>query len=447
MTELTKEELLEKIKALELENKQLKDVNVMGKSNENTIDYDAKFPKIDEHFSLDEYKRYGRQMIVPEFGSRKSQIRLKEAKILVIGAGGLGCPALLYLSASGIGEIGIIDDDIVDVSNLHRQVLHTTESVGLYKCESAKRYISKLNPHVKVITYPFRLSNENATSIIGKYDLILDCTDSPNSRYLINDASVVCGKTIVSGSGLKTDGQLSVLNFNKIGPCYRCFYPKPPSPNSVTSCTDGGVVGPAIGLVGITMALEAIKVLTKFYTNDNFKPFLSMYSGYPQQQIRVFKMRNKQPNCVVCGNEPTITEATLVNNEINYAEFCGKVNPDVLKPELRISVKEYHDYIQNPLNNNSILIDVRPKEQYEITRLPNSINIEWEPTLYKATDLESYLPSNIKESDIFVVCRYGNDSQAAAKKFIEDFGLTKVKDIKGGINKWSEEIDQNIPKY
>lgn len=448
MNDLSREDLLEKIRLLELENAKLKESKSAVATVSDQCEYDAKYPKIDEYFSSDEYKRYGRQMIVPQFGSLMSQVKLKKSKVLFIGAGGLGCPALLYLSASGVGEIGIIDDDLVDISNLHRQVLHTTESVGIHKCESAKRYINKLNPHVKVNTYPFRLSNDNAFDIIEKYDLILDCTDTPATRYLINDVSVICGKTIVSGSGLKTDGQLSILNFRGIGPCYRCFYPKPPSPGSVTSCSDGGVVGPAIGLIGITMALEAIKVITDFYTDETFKPFLSMYSGYPQQQIRVFKMRNKQSNCAVCGNNPTVLKSTISDNDIDYAEFCGRVNPNVLAPELRISVQEYHNYINSSQGDNSILIDVRPKEQYEITKLPNSINIAWDPTFIKSDNIDSYLPSNFdKDTNTFVMCRYGNDSQMATKKLIENFGFNKVKDIKGGINKWSEEIDSKIPQY
>lgn len=447
MDQLSKEELIERIKSLEQENEQLK-LNQRSEELSHKTTNDAKYKKIDEHFTLDEYKRYGRQMIVPQFGSLKSQVKLKESRVLVIGAGGLGCPALLYLSAAGVGEIGIVDDDLVDISNLHRQVLHTTESVGIYKCESAKRYLNKLNPHVRVNTYPTRLSNDNAFNIIEKYDLVLDCTDTPNTRYLINDVSVLCGKTIVSGSGLKTDGQLSILNFHGIGPCYRCFYPKPPSPGSITSCADGGVIGPAIGLVGITMALEAIKLITGFYTNENFKPFLSMYSGYPQQQIRVFKMRNKQKTCAVCGEEPTVLKSTIVDNQIDYAEFCGKVNPNVLSPEKRVSVKDYYNYINSNKNENSILIDVRPKEQYEITKLPNSINIEWDPILMKADDIDSYLPTHFaKDKDTFVICRYGNDSQMAAKKLLESFGFSNVKDIRGGINKWSEDIDNSIPQY
>ncbi|KAG7691575.1 hypothetical protein KL930_005205 [Ogataea haglerorum] len=210
--------------------------------------------------SLNEYLRYGRQLIVPEFGLQ-GQISLKESRVLVVGAGGLGCPALQYLVGAGFGTVGIVDHDTVDMSNLHRQTLHTTETVGMLKCESAKLQLAKLNPLVQINTHPVALSQDNSFGIFEQYDIVLDCTDTPATRYLINDTAVLLGLTIISGSGLKTEGQLSILNFNNTGPCYRCFYPTPPPPSSVTACSDGGVLGPIIGIMGVMMALEAIKVV------------------------------------------------------------------------------------------------------------------------------------------------------------------------------------------
>lgn len=438
MTE-SNEELLARIRALELENNQLK--QELG--HESTTK-EVSLENSRTELSLEEYVRYGRQMIVPQFGSLPSQLKLKQSKILVVGAGGLGCPSLLYLAAAGIGEIGIIDHDTVEISNLHRQVLHTTNNVGKFKCESAKEYLNKLNPHVYIKTYPFKLTSDNAFDIIEQYDLVLDCTDAPAIRYLINDVSVLCGKTIVSGSGLKTDGQLSILNFDNYGPCYRCFYPQPPSAESVTSCSDGGVIGPAIGLVGITMAIETIKLLTNFYSKDNFQPFLTIYSGYPLQQLRMFKMRNKQNNCQVCGDKPKITKEVIQSNQIDYVAFCGKPNYNVLSKENRITVNEY-----NESGTSSILIDVRPKEQFEIVHLPNSINIPWDTKFKNLDDLDGLIPSSFnKDNDqAFVVCRYGNDSQLAASKMINNMGFGNVKDIIGGLNMWSNKIDPNFPKY
>lgn len=438
----TKADLLARIAALEAENALLRAQTVSHKP------YNDEYPRLDAHFSADEYRRYGRQMIVPEMGALDGQKRLQNAKVLVVGAGGLGCPALLYISAAGVGNIGIVDADTVDTSNLHRQVLHTTETVGMLKCESAKRYIGRLNPHVQVQTYAVRLSNDNAFDIIRNYDIVLDCTDTPATRYLINDVAVLCGKTVVSGSGLKADGQLSILNFNNVGPCYRCFYPKPPSPESVTTCSDGGVIGPAIGLVGVTMAMETIKLVTKYYENGTFQPFISMYSAYPQQKLRVFKMRSKVPACTVCGSNPAVSEKAIVLNEIDYAAFCGKLNPNVLDAQLRVSVRELHS-ILNSQTERPFLLDVRPKEQFAITKLSNSTNIQWDPDFSKLESIDSFLPSdfNKKEDQILVICRYGNDSQLAARKLIEELHFENVKDVKGGLNRWSEEIDPTIPIY
>lgn len=435
---MSTKELLQRIQELEAENAELK----LAQS----VPISAKYEKIDSHFSLEEYRRYGRQMIVPGFGSLAAQKKLKDASVLVVGAGGLGCPALLYLGGAGIGKIGIVDNDTVDISNLHRQVLHTTENVGMLKCESAKRYLNRLNPHVQVVTHAERLSNDNSFDIISPYDLVVDCTDTPATRYLINDVSVLCGKTIVSGSGVKSDGQITILNFQNFGPCYRCFHPSPPKPDSVSTCGDAGVLGPAIGLTGISLAVETIKVLTGHY-DENFTPFLSMYSAYPQQTMRVFKMRNRQPGCVACGSNPTISRKVIETGSIDYALFCGSVSSNVLSELQRVDVKQYEAI--RKANPKSILIDVRPKEQFLITSLPNSINIDWTSKMSKLDSVSQFLPENFNkdEDEVYVICRYGNDSQLASKKLMDDFNFKRVKDIKGGMYKWSTDIDPNVPIY
>lgn len=450
MTETSNEELRRRIAELELDNGNLRHkLNTLTHSTTEECDHQTSDSNGD--LTLEEYLRYGRQMIVPLFGSLKSQLKLRKAKALVIGAGGLGCPALQYLSAAGIGEIGIIDGDKVEVSNLHRQVLHNTRSLGQYKCESAKKYIQLLNPHVKIKTYMEHLTNGNAFEIIKDYDLVLDCTDSPATRYLINDVCVLSKKTIVSGSGLRSDGQLTVLNFKNIGPCYRCFYPKPPSPGSVSSCSDSGVIGPAIGLIGVAMASEAIKVITDFYSESNFEPFLASYTGYPYQQLRNFKMRKRQASCVICGTCPMISRSDIETGKIDYASFCGKIDSNVLDAKHRISVEELRDSMTTRKEDKTkcVIIDVRPKEQYEIVSLPNSINIPWESTFSKLESLDTFLLNtyNNQNTKMYTICRYGNDSQFAAKMLIEKFGCKNVQDIKGGLNKWSEVIEKSIPKY
>lgn len=386
--------------------------------------------------SFEEHRRYGRQMIVSEFGSLQSQLKLKQCRTLVVGAGGLGCPSLMYLVGAGVGTIGIVDDDVVDETNLHRQVLHSTTSVGRLKCESAKSYLQTLNPNVNITTYPVRLSNKNAFEIFAHFDLVLDCTDAPASRYLINDVAVYFNIPVVSGSGLRTEGQLSVFNYEN-GPCYRCFYPDPPAANSVTSCSEGGVLGPVIGLLGTAMAVEAIKIITGFY-HDKFKPFLTMYSAYPQQTFRVFKMRGRQKTCL-CNH---ITKQAI--ESIDYSEFCGTLGPvNVLSDEHRISV---HDY-NSARNSDHVLVDVRPKEQFEVSTFPGAVNIPWDSVLSKTTTIDNIdNVDNVElEKPIYVVCRYGNDSQLATKKLLE-MGYN-AKDIRGGVSRWYAEVDQNIPFY
>lgn len=399
-----------------------------------------------QSLSLHEYKRYGRQMIVPEFGSLPSQLKIKNSKILVIGAGGLGCPALLYLAAAGIGKIGILDNDTVDESNLHRQVLHTTKSVGMLKCESAKLYLQNLNPNVEIVTHPMRLSNDNAFDVITLYDLVIDCTDTPATRYLINDVSVLTGKTIVSGSGVKTHGQVTILNYHNQGPCYRCFYPKPPKPESVSTCGDSGVFGPAIGLTGIMLATETIKVLTGFY-DDSFLPFLLLYTAYPQNSVRAFKMRGRKADCAVCGVNPSIQKSHIESGLIDYHAFCGSILYLVTSPHERLSVLEAQKRMA--AEDRFLLIDTRPEEQFLITSLPSAINIEWERKLSRLESIDQYLPEDfLRETDpIFVICRYGNDSRLALRKLKDEMGFNNVFDLVGGIDKWSRDVDPMIPLY
>lgn len=439
------EDLHLRIQQLEAENEKLRnDLKRASPSTNQLSDQDG--PSNDPDFSLEEFRRYGRQMIVPEFGSLPAQRRLKKAKILVIGAGGLGSPALLYLTAAGVGRIGIVDNDTVDISNLHRQVIHTSDYVGRLKCDSAKSYLNRLNPHVDIVTHPVRLDNGNAFGIFAQYDLIVDCTDAPAIRYLINDVAVLSGKTVVSGSGVKTDGQFTILNLNNTGPCYRCFYPQPPKPESVSSCGDAGVFGPAIGMTGISLATETLKVLTGFY-EEKFTPFLAMYTAFPQQVLRQFKMRNRQATCAVCGTQPTIKKEAIESGEINYEVFCGSVNSNVLTSKQRLDAIDVSQRLAN--EKSSLLLDVRPPEQFKIAQIAGAINLDWVLRLSKLDSPDSVVPETFDKSNdnLYVICRYGNDSQLATKKLIDEFGFMNVHDIKGGLNKWSETVDKKIPKY
>lgn len=388
----------------------------------------------------DEYRRYGRQMIVPQFQLLDGQHRLRKARVLVVGAGGLGCPALMYLAAAGVGQIGIVDGDTVDISNLHRQVLHSTDSAGILKCESARMYLERLNPHCEIKTFPLRLGPDNAFEIIEMYDFVLDCTDSPASRYLVNDVLVLCHKPIISGLGVTTEGQIAIYNFNNTGPCYRCFYPHPPLPGQVVLCSDGGVIGPVIGLVGVSMAIEAIKVITGYYTPETFRPFLAQYLAYPQQQLRTFKMRSRSKVCAACGENPSITKSDIESGSIDYGLFCGSITPALILPEFRHLPTMAASFL---LKHSHQVLDVRPVEHFRITRLANLINIPL-TTLRKTPSLQ-LLQLVDNEKPILVVCRFGNDSQAAVR-LLQDYGYSAC-DMIGGLDRYRVDVDPEMPEY
>ncbi|SCV06121.1 LANO_0H22562g1_1 [Lachancea nothofagi CBS 11611] len=400
--------------------------------------------------SLEEFKRYGRQMIVEDTGGVAGQLKLRGSKVLVIGAGGLGCPCLPYLAGAGVGQIGIVDNDVVETSNLHRQVLHDSSKVGMLKCESAKEVLLKLNPHVTIDTYPVRLNYSNAFDIFQHYDIVLDCTDTPLTRYLISDVAVNLRMTVVSASGLGSEGQLSILNFKDVGPCYRCFYPVPPPPNAVSSCQEGGVIGPCIGLVGVMMAIETIKIILDIYTLDNFQPFLMQYSGFPVQTLRTFKMRGRQTSCKACGDNRTISRKAIEAGDVDYELFCGKRKYDVCSSKERISVKELETSYLSPGELNHILLDVRPHHHYNISHLPNTYNLtvkELRDMEGDITRLQSCIPTVHRQSEVLVICRHGNDSQLATRLLKDQFNITNVRDVRGGFFKYIDDMNPSLPKY
>ena len=434
----------------------------------------------------DEYQRYGRQMIMPEIGLH-GQLRLKKAKVLIVGVGGLGCPAAAYFAGAGVGTIGLMDGDTVEVSNLHRQIAHATKRVGMSKVDSACDYLQsyvgmttsmkrpflmfqfRLNPLIYYNRHNVHLSSEQAIAIFEQYDLILDCTDHPTSRYLISDACILTGKPLVSASALKTDGQLVVLNNPPRpvadatgGPCYRCIFPKPPPAESVLSCGEGGILGPVVGLMGVLQALEAIKVLTakpKEHSHDvsmengnpseqdPVKPTMLMFSAYSNPQFRTVRLRSRRKDCAVCSAQASISKQALNAGSLDYVAFCGMTNPiNVLPAHLRISAR---DFATLPRDDSNMLIDVRDETQYGICALRGSINVPWtgnaESWLVKAQQ------SGVTVDDwrqMYVVCRFGNDSQLAAKAMMDRTGLSiQVRDIKGGFKSWRQEVDHEWPEY
>ncbi|KGK36006.1 hypothetical protein CAS74_001185 [Pichia kudriavzevii] len=385
--------------------------------------------------SSEEYSRYGRQMQVPVFQGLQGQIKLKTSKVLVVGCGGLGSSALLYLAASGLGTIGLLDHDRVEVSNLHRQIIHDTSTVGMYKTESAARKMNLLNPHLNINLHTECLSSLNSLRIFKDYNLVLDCTDNPITKYLISDTCVVLNIPLVNASSVKTDGQLMVLNFQD-GPCYRCINPVPTKPENIATCSDNGVIGPCVGLVGTMMSIETIKILTGFYNSSNpYKPIMMMYSGYMDnngQMLKSFKMRGKKKDCV-CN---TMNRAYIQN--FNYSSFCGDIQYDVLEDQYRLSFSDL-----SALDSYTIL-DVRPTEQFEIANFKDYanlplINIPYTSLIRKDLDtLKAELPNH----KIICVCKRGNDSRLSAK-YLRDIGIDAF-DLVGGLDEYAKHNKFNV---
>lgn len=390
--------------------------------------------------TTEEFSRYGRQMQVPVFNSLQGQLNLKQSKVLVVGCGGLGSSALLYLAASGVGCIGLLDHDRVELSNLHRQIIHETSTVGLLKTESAARRMKLINPNLNINLHSEFLDNNNSFRIFKDYELVLDCTDSPSTKYLISDTCVVLNKILVSASSVKTDGQLIVLNYQN-GPCYRCINPIPTNPENIATCSDNGVIGPCVGLVGTLMSIETIKILTNFYDiNTNpYKPIMLMYSGYLDnngQLIKSFKMRGRQKSCL-CSS---LTMDKV--KSINYSQFCGSINYNVLQDNYSISFLDYEKID----SKDKVILDVRPTEQYAISNLDDFnegleiINIPYNSLIrLDENSLDERLP---KDKTIVSVCKMGNDSRLATSYLLEK-GFNAL-DLKGGLNEYSKNNKFNV---
>ena len=382
--------------------------------------------------SNEEIGRYSRHLIMPEVAV-DGQKKLKAAKVLTIGTGGLGSPLALYLAAAGVGTIGIVDFDVVDESNLQRQIIHGTSDVGRPKIESARDRIKEINPNVEVIAYEEALTSENALDIFKDYDVIVDGTDNFPTRYLVNDACVLLGKPNVYGSIFRFEGQASVF-YAEEGPCYRCLYPEPPPPGLVPSCAEGGVLGILPGAIGVVQATETVKLILG--AGEPLIGRLMLYDAL-NMKFREMKLR-KDPNCPVCGENPTVTEL------IDYQEFCGI--PQAVEADRReegqvpeITVTELNEKLNN--GGGLTVLDVREPHEYEVANLG--------PQGAKLIPLGE-LPQRLVELDqnahYAVHCRSGARS-AKAVKLMQNAGFGDVKNVKGGILAWSDEVDPSIPKY
>ena len=380
-------------------------------------------------FTNDEMRRYSRHLILPDIGVA-GQKRLKAARVLLVGTGGLGSPAALYLAAAGVGTIGLIDFDTVDESNLQRQVIHGTSTLGKLKVESAKARIHDLNPSVNVDTYNEPLSSENALDLIREYDIVVDGTDNFQTRYLVNDACVLLGKLNVYGSIYRFDGQASVFGA-KDGPCYRCLYPEPPPPGLVPSCAEGGVLGVLPGVIGVIQATEAVKLITG--AGEPLIGRLLVYDAL-EMSFRTLKLR-KNPECPICGEHPTL------HGLIDYDEFCGvkpaaDAAPEGAIPE--ITVQELAERLKAGLGG-ARLIDVREPNEWDIVRIPGA-------TLMPKATVPDHLDELAKASELLIQCRSGVRSADVAR-FLRTVGFTNVKNVKGGVLAWAREIDRSLPTY
>ena len=357
----------------------------------------------------------------------EGQRRLKASSVLLVGAGGLGSPLALYLAAAGVGRIGLVDFDVVDYSNLQRQVIHGTKDVGRKKLESARDRIADVNPYVHVETYETALRSENALEILEGYDLVIDGTDNFPTRYLVNDACVLLGKPNVYGSIFRFEGQASVFDASR-GPCYRCLYPEPPPPGLVPSCAEGGVLGVLPGIIGTIQATEAVKILL-----DRGEPLIGRLLLFDALGMRFRELAlQKDPHCPVCGESPSVTAL------IDYDQFCG-VTPEItsLGDELDIAPRELHERLER--GDRIFLLDVRSPEEWEIGRLEGATLIPLPELVERASELDS-------TDDIVVYCRIGVRS-AQAVEFLRHAGFRRVKNLVGGLNRWSVEVDGDVPHY
>jgi adenylyltransferase/sulfurtransferase len=405
--------------------------------------------------------------------------------VLIIGAGGLGCPAAQYIAGAGVGTIGIVDSDVVETSNLHRQVGHATSRIGMKKVDSLITHLRDLNPLPTYTPYPFHITSQNAADIISQYDLVMDCTDNPATRYLISDICVLLCKPLVSAASVQKSGQLIVLNCppapqglvdGKYPPCYRCCFRKPPPAGSMISCGEAGIMGPVVGMMGVAQAGEAIKILASalhipFQDGANTpernlqQPTLLIYSYDLESAVgpysfRALRMGGRKKNCFACGENSTLSLEGVKAGDPNYEQFCSIPTPSYNLPsEERITAAAYHEAREKGELPEHILLDTREKEHFSFGSIEGAVNVPFGKFLMKAATLKrdggpaseilpTTSPANA-DAPIFVVCRRGLDSQEAVEKLkdlgVDNGGTRKIIDIMGGMKAWKEEVDPTFP--
>jgi sulfur-carrier protein adenylyltransferase/sulfurtransferase len=383
--------------------------------------------------TIDEVRRYSRHLIIPDVGMQ-GQKRLKNSRVLVIGAGGLGSPALMYLAAAGVGTLGVVEFDEVDESNLQRQIIHGQSDIGRSKAESARDTIAEINPLVNVVVHPERLETDNVMQIFADYDLIVDGTDNFATRYMVNDAAVLLGKPYVWGSIFRFDGQASVF-WAEHGPCYRCLYPEPPPPGMVPSCAEGGVLGVLCASIGSIQVNEAIKLLTGIG-----EPLLGSLVVYDALEMEYRKLAvRKDPNCAICGENPTVTEL------IDYDDFCGAVSEEAAEAvvDSTISVRQLEEWLKERHDGSRdfVLVDVREPNEREINQIPGSVLIP-KGDFLSGEGLQQ-LP---QDKQAVFYCKVGGRS-AEVLAVAKGAGFSDAVHVGGGVVAWVNQIDPSQPSY
>ena len=401
--------------------------------------------------------RYGRQLVFPAFGV-KGQQALLNVKVLVVGIGGLGSSACLYLASSGIGTLGLLDHDVVATSNLHRQVIHDEASQGLMKVDSAVKRLRELNSTIRYVTHPYAMTPENALSIVHEYDIVVDATDNVGTRYVISDACVIAGKPVVSGAAIGMDGQITVYNRGANSPCYRCRFPSPPKPTNARSCADAGVLGPVPGLIGVCQALEVIKIVAEM--GDPLDGRIGIFDMLDARYM-VMGLNDRKKDCSVCAHVHSAdgkkmkpwtmadTARFLQTHGLSSKEgspACTIASKDETKFR-SISCVNFHKILKaaDQRLDKVLLLDVRPKHQYDICSLTNSVNIPIVELKDRMSEIEEHFKRN-KETKLFTICRTGILSQDAAC-LLHNMGYKDVTNISGGLAEWSKQVDPAFPTY
>jgi len=457
----SKQQLLERIRVLEMENRTLQAMverKATNAASEKTTDVDGRNHKVQPSLEDDErgrstcqnmmelsmgardIERFSRQLLLPSFGVEK-QKRLRSSSALVVGAGGLGCPAAMYLSACGIGKLGIADKDEVELTNLHRQIAHTEQRIGWHKAHSASETCVGLNSGLQVEVFAQGIHSKNAVDIVEQFDVILDCSDNPSTRYLISDACVVTNRPLVSGAAIGLDGQLTVYHHGADGPCYRCLFPESPKPEACQRCSDAGVLGVVPGIVGSLQALEAIKLLTGL--GEPLSRKLLIFNAASLSFTRV-KLRERSMSCFACGTESKLDKGFLASYD--YEAFTGAPSNDkitrnlqLLEQEERVSASEYN---RKRRRSKHELWDVRPPHEFAIASLPWSKNVPMDAVKDAGQEVLDQDPDRA----IYVLCRRGNDSQIAVET-LKKLGMSTCYDIVEGLDGWRKEVDGGFPLY